>query len=793
MSVLIVTIFGTEVFAAVIMNFTLTGTVQYYATEISADIWATKAYNPLGVQGNSSYLTITGGSGGTFSDGIYSITGAATSYDNILANAGTALFSDPTDELEMYVFIKNNGDRNILPGITVDCSEEENVDINFSYYYFDVSVSGQINPYTTKSSSASATAFISTIETEITNNNYSAWQLNSSIDYSDVLCIRILVTIGSAATGDVNSTFSIHIGFMADVQYTSNNILSVYQTLNSSDPAWTKYGYNAMLTATATKVEDNSLSNLYTYLRDADSDGNANITFGQDDYAAFAPVYKDIDIVNVDIATGEIIGKLSDLDYEFEWFGREITLEEGTELASGRVLTADETFEVDVYTYYPTMYVRRWVVGDRQWLSVSDEEFVGSVEVPEFYTATFESTIFNPDYSVATNSYGIIARSYVTERCPVSGESVAYMQSHYNYGTYTGSTASATQDFFLQLTSNLTQAWANSGLASQYRTVAGAQGENWVSFIPNLLYIIKYGNNNLQSLVGKGNVETYDAYKNKKIRDYNGTQVSVGSAANAYIESTIGSGSIGVRNSGQANTATYDSANHYKMSDTGYNAGGINYGYNSLYTNENDKQGLYTHQFLTYSNGERRYLLDGYVGSDGYTSVFCLGQCNPWGNIWKWIFGVAVLYDGSNVNAYVNFDNYDYSSPTTSWQTANATTGYVANNNELLNTRNYSKLSYYLFKSNNYARYLGTSLISNNPLEMLVGIHTKASSTGTEISGLCDYFYYGTATNQIYGLAKGGAVNNTVRAGPFYLSCDQNLANSQPRFTFRMMLVLSSS
>ena len=793
LSVLIVAIFGTEVFAAVIMNFTLTANVQYYATEISAEIWATKAYNPLGVQGDSTYLTISGGSGGTYSNGIYSITGAANSYDNISANAGSAVFSDVTDEFEMYVFIKNNGDRNILPGVTVDCSNEENVTLDFDYYYFDVSVSGQINPYTTKSSSATATAFISAIETEITNNNYSPWQLNSSIDYSDVLCIRILVTISSSATSDINSTFDIHIGFMADVQYTSNNILSVYQTLNSSSTSWTKYGYNAMLTAQATKVEDNSLANLYTYLNDADENGNANITFGQDDYSSFAPVFSKIDVVNIDIATGEIIGKLSDLDYEFEWFGRSVTLEAGTELASGRTLETNETFTVDVYTYYPTMYIRRWAVGDRQWISVSEEEFVGAVMVPEFYTATFEDTIFNPDYTVAYNSYGIIPRSYVTERCPLSDGSVAHMQSHYSYGTYTGSTTNVSQVFLLQISNNLNQAWANSGLASQYKKAVGVQGENWVSFIPNLLSIIKYADNDMQTNVGKGNVESYDALKSKKLTDYNGTQFSLGTGATAYIECLIGGGTIGVHATGTYTKATYDSSNHYQMSATGYNNGGLNYGYNSTYTYGNDKTGLYTHQFLTYSDGEKRYLLDGYVGSNGYTSVFCLGMCNTWGNLWAWVFGTASLYDGTNVYGYINFDNYDYSNPTTSWQTANSTTGYVANNNDLLNNRGYSKLSYYLPKSNTYFRYFGTSLISNNPLEMLVGLPTKASSTATESSGLCDYYYYGNTTSNLYGFAKGGSVNNTTRAGPFYFSCDQHLGIYQPRYGYRSMLVLSSS
>ena len=790
-SILIVAIFGAEVFAAAIMNFTISGSVQYYATEISASIWATKAYNALGEQGQSVYMGISGD--GEFRDYIYTMTGSENSYDNIVADAGTTQMYDTSDELEMYVFVKNNGDRSILTGVTVDVTEPEKFNIDFSYYYFDVSVSGQINPYDVKASSATPTSFISTVETEITNNRYSPWQSNSSIDTNDVLCIRILISVADqSAIGNARTDFDLHIGFMADIQYTSNNVLSVFQPLAQTDPSWTKFGYNSMLSANATKVETNSLSNLYTYLRDADANGNANITYGIDDYHLLAPVYKDIDHVNIDINTGEIIGKLSDVSYDFEWFGRDITLEAGSELASGRVLETDETFTVDVYTYYPTMYIRRWVVGDKQWLSISDETFVGAVEVPEFYVATFESTIFNPDHSVAANTYGIIPRSYVTDRCPLSGDSVAYMQNKYGYGTYTGSTTAPSQTYYLGLTANLTQAWANSGLSSAYKTVAGAQGENWVSFIPNILSTIKYANNNMQIMVGKGNVESFDAVKNKTYKDYNGNNISLGSGANANIEGIVGGGTIGVYNSSQKGTATYDSANHYKLSETGYNVAGLNYGYNSTYTNGSDRQGLYAPQFLTYSTGTKRYLCDGYVGSDGYTSVFCMGQCNTWGNSWTWIFGTAALYDGSNVHAYINFDDYDSTSASTTWQLAAGSRSFEAAQADLI-SRSYSMLSYNLPTSNTYYRTLGTSVISNTPLESLIGLPAKAYSSATDVTGLCDYYYFSTAKGKVYGIAKGGAVNNTTRAGPFYLSVDQLVDSSQPRFGFRACLILASS
>ena len=785
LSFVVVAIFGTEVFAAAIMSFTVSGSAEYYTTEISAQIWATKSFNSGGVQGESRYLTITGD--GDFTNDVYSITGNAATYSNITANAGIGQFHETTDEFEIYVFMKNSGERYILPNVTVESSNTEDFQTSVEMYYFDISNSSQVDPLAVKTSSASPTAFISAIETEIDDNHYTVWQSNSSIDSTDVICVRIAITLTEEPSGDVFDDFNVYIGFMADIQYSSNQILSVYQSVNSSAPQWTKFGHNATLTATATKVSTNSLSNLYTYLRDEDANGNANITFGEDDYPLYAPVYNEMDLVNVDIATGEVIGKLSDLDYDFEWYGREITLESGTVLASGRILAEEESFTVDVYTYYPTMYIRRWVVGEKQWMSISDEDFVGSVEVPEYYIATFDSTIFNADHSVAYNSYGIIPRSYVTDRIPLAYESAAYLQNNYGYGTYTGSTSATTQTQYMTWCGNLRTGWINSSLPAQYRQVNGIQGENWHAFVHNILITIKYAHNDLQSQVGQGNVNTYNVNRNVKLKNYNGNDLTINSS-NGYLDAAIGGGAIAVYNSSQKNTATYDSSNHYKLSDTGYNAAGFNFGYNSTYTHHNHRQGLFANQFLTYTNNEKRYLLDGFVGSDGYTSVFCVGQCNPWGNTWHWIFGTAVLYDGTNLNAYVNFSDYDYSNANTTWLTTTNTRGYASNSNNLMVNRNYSKMTYYLPTSNTFFRYFGTCTIQSNPLEMLVGIATKASSTGSETSGLCDYYYCGVASNQVYGIARGGASNNEKRAGPFYLSNDQTLSFNNARFSFRSML-----
>ena len=206
---------------------------------------------------------------------------------------------------------------------------------------------------------------------------------------SIVQVIQVICAVNVGGSGD----FSIKFETIEN----EDDILSVYQPVNSDDPAWTKYGRNATLSAAATKIETTNVTALQQALTNKDSNGNANLTkiksglsYSVDDYTnANTPVYGKIDIVNVDINTGEIIGKLSDPNYKFEWFGRDVTISAGTTLASGRTLTADTTFTVDCYTYYPTMYIRRCIVDEKQWLSVSERNFLGAVKVPEYYTATF--------------------------------------------------------------------------------------------------------------------------------------------------------------------------------------------------------------------------------------------------------------------------------------------------------------------------------------------------------------------------------------------------------------------
>ena len=819
LSIAIVAVFGFEVFASVYISITIGGDVRYYASEIGAKIMGTYSLNEFGQQGLSHYVTFSGNQGSS-TDNVFEINGNETDYSNITANIGTTIFSDLQDELEIYVFLKNTGDRYIIPTITVTASETTYIGSTTGSYLFDVSA-GNIDPFVTKASAANATALIATVETELgQSGHYSPFGVNSSIDNEDVWCARITLTPQNIVDTDalgISSTFQIRIGFMADVQYTSNDILSVYQEQDSTSASWVKFGYNSTLQPGATKLETNSLSNLYTYLNDADEYGNANITYARDDYLN-AVVYRDIDLVNVDIDTGEIIGRLSDSNYDFEWYGRPITIAQGTTIASGRTLETDETFTVDVYTYYPEMYVRRWVVGNSQWMSVSDHTFSGAIRVKSFYTGTFEATVFSPvvdasgnvtNFTAAYNSYGIIPRSYVYDRQPLVGQSSNYSITNYGYGDYSSiKTDTITQLQAMRYATNLTKKWENSSLPSEYRQASGVQGENWDIYVYNMLYIIKYGNNDSQSMVGQGNVKSFTAYNASGVKVRNKSNSSIttgGNEVNSRQESEKGSGCIGVYNPDQKGTAEYINIGtggdtNYVLSPTGFNAAGMNYGYNSTYTyhnssysnsNKSDRQGLFANQFLTYNDGVSRKLLDGYVGSDGYTSVFCLGKCNPWGNIFKWTFGQAVVADSSKNNySFITFNDYDYKSSTSWYLSPGGTNGYEAQK-PIFESRGYFEVGYNLMSSNNYFRYMGTSIVDENCLQMMVvGMPIKGQSSADATTGLTDGYYQQSTAQNVFAVMTGGATDNATEAGIFFFRLLRGIKDgAYVSFGFRPQLI----
>ena len=639
-----------------------------------------------------------------------------------------------------------------------------------------------------------------------------------------VQVVQVICAVNISGSGSTTATY--------DVFLSNDDILSVYQPINSDDPKWTKYGHNATLNANATKIETTNVEALKSALTNKDSEGNADLTqinasltYGTDDYTkSTTPVYGKIDIVNVDIKTGEIIGKLSDPTYNFEWFGRDVTISAGTKLASGRTLDTDTTFTVDCYTYYPTMYIRRCIIDGNQWLSVSEKAFAGSVKVPEYYTATFTATVYNPDKTLAQNENGVIVRSYINNDMPLSYCKSAYLNEFYSTDYSTENSVNITsQANLLQWCTNLTKAWEASATSLVgYKCAKSCQGEGYTSFVYNYLYLIKYADNNAQNMVGDGNCRSSGKYN--AITNANNSAVDAGEEV--VLTVTINGKEItygkNVMFAGTNITRKYDAVNYLESVKSGATIGmevsnanggnevGMLYGYKVNYANTTkngfaEKEGLYTTQFLTHTASGKRALLDGYVGSNGYTSVMCLGVADPWANMYTWVFGMAVLNNtddpnrGENdavINIYATTENYDYN--TNNWLTSEYLgTGADAYKikTSALSKAGYHKLSYNLPKTAGIYQTLGVTDVATqgNPKDALIGLPDASYGAGSSTKGLCDYYYCNSNTNQtsqyLIGVLRGGAINNGVNAGPFCVNAGYTLANCLFNVGLRSALV----
>ena len=639
-----------------------------------------------------------------------------------------------------------------------------------------------------------------------------------------VQAVQVICAVNIRGGGSTTVTY--------DAFLSNDDILSVYQPINSEDPKWTKYGHNATLNANATKIETTSAEALQSALTNKDSEGNADLTkinasltYGTDDYTkASTPVYGKIDIVNVDIKTGEIIGKLSDPTYNFEWFGRDVTISAGTMLASGRTLTADTTFTVDCYTYYPTMYIRRCIIDNNQWLSVSEKDFAGSVEVPGYYTATFTATVYNPDKTLAKNSNGVIVRSYINNDMPLSYYKSAYLNEFYSTDYSTENNVNiTTQERMLLWCTNLTKAWKTAqedATLQNYTCAKSCQGEGYTAFVYNYLYLIKYADNNAQEMVGDGNCRSSGKYN--AITNANGSADNAGE--DETLTATINGKEITygkkVTFAGTSQTRTYSVVNYLESMKSGGTIGmevsnanggneaGLLYGYKVNYVNTTqngytEKEGLYTTQFLTHTASGKRALLDGYVGSNGYTSVMCLGVADPWANMFTWVFGMAVLNNTDDpnrgeseakINIYATTENYNYK--TNNWIVNNYSgTGADAYEAKIsaLSNAGYHKLSYNLPTAQGVCRMLGVTdaATQENLKDALIGLPSANSGVGSRTKGLCDYYYPtgNQASQYFFGVLRGGAINNGVNAGPFCVNAGYTLANCLFNVGLRSALV----
>lgn len=105
------------------------------------------------------------------------------------------------------------------------------------------------------------------------------------------------------------------------------------------------------------------------------------------------------------------------------------------------------------------------------------------------------------------------------DSAPVTSGSASYLISNYNYNNGTAD-SSATVDTppatFMEWATNLTKAWENANLGGDYDKATGVQGENYTTFIYQLLYLVKYANNDSQEMIGYGNTYSYDNYSGQQ-------------------------------------------------------------------------------------------------------------------------------------------------------------------------------------------------------------------------------------------------------------------------------------
>ncbi len=781
LSVIICSIFAAEAYAAVTLSLSVSGTIRYTAKDIGVEIVGTVRVDTI-ENGTTAeeYMTLSAPVGIVDEYGVFIISGTGENYGAYAQTSNNIVMNTNTDEVHMYLFIRNSGARPIIPVVSPTV-ESQGLIYNQTNKLF---LSSQTNPVALVRAGDTASELNAAIDA-LTSSDYQAFAENSSINKSETVFVDIVFTIDPNANigGETTLNYGLTINLMLDIQYVNDeNILTVYQQNNSADPQWTKLGYNETLSASALKLETKNPNTLASAYREGLNnnavltDFGNNLTYECDDYDT-AVVYKDIDYVNVDIATGEIIGKYSDLDYPFEWYGGTVTLDSGTTLASGRTLIQQETFTVDVYTYYPEMYVRRWNVGNYTYLSVTSEDYrqFGFVKIDPFYVGTCETVVYNPDKTAAYNSYGLISRSYLCTLSPLVTGSNARMESAHGCVNNSGfpTNFATTQANMLALTDNLTHAWedyasANPDMA-QYTTdiIHGIGGNDWHEFVYAILYLIKYANNNSQEVVGYGSSFTNSVYKS-----------FVGDSTVCTIESEKVGGTIGMYDSSKnANSGTFSGAK--------FNSAHMAYGFDCTTP-------YYCPDFLGYNNGTKRIMRDGYVGTNKYTSVCCLGKFNPWGNIWTWICGAIVALDSGVGYCFVQFDDYD----TTNYYLTNSSTLSFANKADALTAMGYQKVTYGIPTTANYYRYLGVSeaLSTNTPtvnaMLTLIGLPTSASSTATATTGLCDQLTTRNSTStEVFGVCVGNATDTNTAAGIFSYSIRQQIVNTWQNIGFRTMLI----
>ncbi|MDD3397354.1 MAG: hypothetical protein PHR96_02290, partial [Clostridia bacterium] len=114
-------------------------------------------------------------------------------------------------------------------------------------------------------------------------------------------------------------------------------------------------------------------ANQYASVSEFDTGGAVQDDYAISIYGGTLQFYKDIDIVNMRVSDGEIVARLSDSESGFVWTGTR----------SGE--------QVDVMTYYPGHYIKRWQDATNEYIQLSMCDFDGAQYIAPYYRGTFKA------------------------------------------------------------------------------------------------------------------------------------------------------------------------------------------------------------------------------------------------------------------------------------------------------------------------------------------------------------------------------------------------------------------
>ena len=107
---------GFQIFGAVALSVRLSGNIKFRAEDIGAQIFGVYSIDSSTAV-DPTYITLSGS--GTVTDNVYYEAGKNTNSSLVTANFGDIEFTDVSDSITIYVYIKNVGSRYIIPNVSI--------------------------------------------------------------------------------------------------------------------------------------------------------------------------------------------------------------------------------------------------------------------------------------------------------------------------------------------------------------------------------------------------------------------------------------------------------------------------------------------------------------------------------------------------------------------------------------------------------------------------------------------------------------------------------------------------